>query len=54
MSDFFNFILYTVQSIVNLLFSLSLGLGFTVGDLLVALAVIGVISSALLLRAKRA
>ena len=53
MSDFLDFIIYSIQSIVNLLFSLSLGLGFTIGDLLVALLVTSVIGSALILRVKK-
>lgn len=53
MSAFFDFVIYAVSSIVTLLFSLSLGLGFSVGDLIVALMVISVIGSALVLRVRK-
>lgn len=53
MNDFFEFVLYVVQQLVQFLFALNLGLGFSVGDLIVALMVTSVIGSALVLRVKK-
>lgn len=50
MSEFFQFILYGLRSVVNLLFSMDLGLGFSLGDLDVALLVIGLIATALIVK----
>lgn len=50
MADWFNFALYAIQEIVTTLFSLDLGLGFSLGDLEVALLLIGLVATALVVK----
>lgn len=50
MADWFNFSLYALQQIVTKVFSLDLGLGFTLGDFEVACLVIGLIATALIVK----
>lgn len=50
MADWFNFGLYTIQKLVETVFSLDTGLGFSMGDIEVALLLIGVIAAALVVR----
>lgn len=50
MTDWFNFALYTLQKLVETVFDLDVGLGFSLGDLEVALLLIGVIATALVVR----
>lgn len=50
MIDWFNFSLYALQQIVTKVFSLDLGLGFTLGDFEVACLVIGMIATALIIK----
>lgn len=50
MADWFNFSLYALQQIVSKVFSLNLGLGFTLGDFEVACLVIGMIATALIIK----
>lgn len=50
MADWFNFALYALQQIVNTVFNLDLGLGFTLGDFEVACLVIGLIATALIIK----
>lgn len=46
MSDWFNFALSAVSRLVTTIFGLSTGLGFSLGDFIVAVFVLGVIASA--------
>lgn len=50
MSDWFNFALYTLQKLVETVFDLDVGLGFSLGDLEVALLLIGIIATALVVK----
>lgn len=50
MTDWFNFALYTLQKLVETVFDLDVGLGFSLGDLEVALLLIGIIATALVVR----
>lgn len=50
MADWFNFALYSLQQIVQMVFSLDLGLGFSLGDFEVALLLIGLIATALIIK----
>lgn len=50
MTEWFNFALYSLQKLVETVFDLDVGLGFSLGDLEVALLLIGVIASALIVR----
>lgn len=50
MTDWLDFALYALQSIVSMVFDLDLGLGFSLGDLEVALLLIGIIAVALIVR----
>lgn len=50
MADWFNFALYALQQIVQMVFSLDLGLGFSLGDFEVALLLIGLIATALIVK----
>ena len=50
MSDWFEFALYVLTEIVGMVFDWNLDLGFSVGDLIVACAVIGVVVSALVVK----
>lgn len=50
MTDWFNFFLYAIQKIVTTVFSLDLGLGFSLGDFEVALLLIGIVSVALIVK----
>lgn len=50
MTEWFNFSLYALQQIVTKVFSLNLGLGFTLGDFEVACLVIGMIATALIVK----
>lgn len=50
MADWFNFALYTLQKLVETVFDLDVGLGFSLGDLEVALLLIGIIATALVVR----
>lgn len=50
MADWFNFSLYALQQIVNKVFTLDLGLGFSLGDFEVACLVIGMIATALVVK----
>lgn len=51
MSDWFNFLFYAIQRFVATLGALDLGVGFSLLDIDVALLVIGVVGSALVIRA---
>lgn len=53
MAAWFSFILEAVGTLVNTVFSLQLGLGFSLGDLMLALMVLTLISSAFLIRIRR-
>lgn len=50
MSDWFDFTLYALQKIVETVFQLDLGLGFSLGDLEVALLLIGLVATALVVK----
>lgn len=50
MADWFNFAIYAVQRIVTTVFSLDLGLGFSLGDFEVALLLIGLVATALVIK----
>lgn len=50
MAAWFEFALYSLQKLVETVFSLDVGLGFSLGDLDVALLLIGVIATALVVR----
>lgn len=50
MADWFNFAIYALQQIVQMVFSLDLGLGFSLGDFEVALLLIGLIATALIVK----
>lgn len=50
MADWFNFALYALQQIVQMVFSLNLGLGFSLGDFEVSLLLIGLIATALIVK----
>lgn len=50
MADWFNFALYSLQKLVTTVFSLDLGLGFSLGDFDVALLLIGLIATALVVK----
>lgn len=50
MADWFNFALYALQQLVSTLFQLDTGLGFTLGDVEIALLVIGIVATALIVR----
>lgn len=50
MTEWFNFALYTLQKLIETVFNLDVGLGFSLGDLEVALLLIGVIAAALVVR----
>ena len=53
MSDWFAFFLTALQSIVSKVFELDIGLGFSLGDIEVALLVIGVVAVALVVKSTR-
>lgn len=50
MSYWFEFFLYAVKSLVLMFFDWDLGIGFSVGDLILACAVIGIVVSALIVK----
>lgn len=50
MTDWFNFALYALQQLVSTLFQLDNGLGFTLGDIEIALLVIGIVATALVVK----
>lgn len=50
MVEWFNFALYALQQIVEMVFDLDVGLGFSLGDFEIALLLIGVIATALVVR----
>lgn len=50
MAAWFEFAIYVLQQLVSTVFSLDLGLGFTLGDLEVALLVIGIVATALVVK----
>lgn len=50
MAAWFEFAIYVLQQLVSTVFSLDLGLGFTLGDLEVALLVIGIVATALIVK----
>lgn len=50
MADWFNFALYALRQIVSKVFTMDLGLGFTLGDFDVACLVIGLVGTALLVK----
>lgn len=50
MTDWFNFALYALQELVTTVFSLDLGIGFSLGDFEVALLLIGLIATALVVK----
>lgn len=52
MLDWFNFALYALQQLVALVFQIDLGVGFTLGDLEIALMVIGIVASALIVKSR--
>lgn len=51
MSEWFNFALYALSEIVSMIFRLDTGLGFSLGDFDVAALLIGLIASALVVKA---
>ena len=50
MADWFEFALYALQHTVETVFGLDLGLGFSLGDVEVALLIIGIVATALVVR----
>ena len=50
MNYWFKFALYGLKELVLMVFNWDLGLGFSVGDLLLASSVIGVVGSALIVK----
>ena len=50
MTSWFEFFLTAVKDIVVTVFKLDLGIGFSLGDLEIALLVIGIVASALVLK----
>lgn len=50
MVAWFEFAIYVLQQLVSTVFSLDLGLGFSLGDLEVALLVIGIVATALVVK----
>lgn len=50
MADWANFFLYMISQTVQMLFRLDLGNGFTLGDVEVALMIIGLVASAFVIR----
>lgn len=50
MAEWFEFYLTALKSLVSAVFSLDTGLGFSLGDIEVALLVIGVVASALIIK----
>lgn len=52
MLDWFNFSIYALQRLVGLIFNIDLGIGFSLGDLEVALMVIGIVASALIVKSR--
>lgn len=50
MADWANFALYMISSLVSTIFSLDLGVGFSLGDGEVALFIIGLIASGFIIR----
>lgn len=50
MAAWFEFAIYVLQQLVSTVFSLDLGLGFSLGDLEVALLVIGIVATALVVK----
>lgn len=50
MADWFNFFLYAIQKLVTTVFSLDLGIGFSLGDFEVALLLIGLVATALIVK----
>ena len=53
MADWFAFALHVLTEVVGMVFDWELDLGFSVGDLIVACAVIGVVVSALVVKSSR-
>lgn len=52
MMEWFNFALYAIQQIVAKVFILDLGLGFSLGDLDIALLLIGIVAGALIIKSR--
>ena len=50
MSAWFDFFLYAIRKCVTTVFSLDVGLGFSLGDLEVALLLIGIVAVALVIK----
>lgn len=50
MADWANFFLYMISQTVQMFFRLDLGNGFTLGDVEVALMIIGLVASAFVIR----
>lgn len=50
MSEWFDFALYALQKLVETVFSLDLGMGFSLGDFDVALLLIGLVATALVVK----
>lgn len=50
MADWFEFALYALQHTVETVFQLDLGIGFSLGDIEVALLIIGIVATALVVR----
>lgn len=50
MTEWFEFSLYAIKKIVSMVFDLDIGIGFSLGDLEIALLLIGVIASALVVK----
>lgn len=50
MVAWFEFAIYVLQQLVSTVFSLDTGLGFSLGDLEVALLVIGIVATALIVK----
>lgn len=49
-SGWFQFMLYALSEIVTTIFSLDTGLGFSMGDIQVALILIGIVATAFIIR----
>ena len=50
MSDWFNFYLTALQKIVSTVFDLDLGIGFSLGDIEIALLVLSIVATALIIK----
>lgn len=50
MAEFFDFYLYFIRVIVEFLFSIDLGIGFTFGDAMIGITILSVLITALVVR----